>query len=76
MDLPAWAALSAGNLGKGLILPRAITSVIIAMDPGGPGEQAARDAALRWSQENRIVKIARTRGTGDFNDLLTARGVK
>jgi hypothetical protein len=46
------------------------------MDPGGPGEQAARDAALRWSQENRIVKIARTRGTGDFNDLLIARGVK
>ena len=74
MNLPAWAAISAGNLGQGLALPREIAAVIIAADPDGPGERAAREAALRWSREGRAVRIARPCGAGDFNDLWLARG--
>ena len=75
MNLPAWAAISAGNLGQGLALPREIAAVIIAADPDGPGERAAREAALRWSREGRAVRIARPCGAGDFNDILRARGM-
>lgn len=73
MDAPAWAAISAGNLGKGLLLPLQVRNVIIAADPDQAGETAAREAALRWSAEGRQVKIARPRGAGDFADLLIDR---
>jgi putative DNA primase/helicase len=68
--LPAWAAISAGNLAAGLVLPREARSVVIAVDPDEPGERAGRAAALRWSGEGRRVRIARSCGTGDFNDIL------
>ncbi len=76
MDLPAWAAVSAGNLAKGLLLPLAVKQIIIAADPDEPGEQAARLAALRWSREGRAVRIARPNGDVDFNDLLRALDAK
>jgi putative DNA primase/helicase len=76
MDLPAWAAVSAGNLAKGLLLPLAVKQIIIAADPDEQGEQAARLAALRWSREGRAVRIARPNGDGDFNDLLRALDTK
>lgn len=73
MGLAAWAAISAGNLAKGLVLPPDPRSVVIAADPDDAGEQAARAAALRWSAEGRMVQIARPTGSGDFNDVLLAR---
>ena len=73
MGLPAWAAISAGNLAKGLLLPPEARGVVIAADPDQAGDRAARAAALRWSVEDRTVQIARPTGRGDFNDLLLAR---
>ena len=74
MGLPAWAAISAGNLAKGLLLPPEARSVVIAADPDEAGRAAARDAWLRWKAEGRDVRIATPAGKDDFNDLL--RGVQ
>jgi len=73
MGLPAWAAISAGNLGRGLILPPEVRRVVIAVDPDPPGEAAARDAADRWQGLGVVVQLARPVGEGDFNDVLRAR---
>ncbi|MDQ6747733.1 MAG: toprim domain-containing protein, partial [Candidatus Dormibacteraeota bacterium] len=37
LGLPAWAALSAGNLALGLALPAEVRAVVIAADADGPG---------------------------------------
>jgi putative DNA primase/helicase len=71
--LPAWAAISAGNLSKGLGLPREARHVLIAADPDKAGRDAARDAWTRWTAEGREVRIAIPDGDGDFNHLLIAR---
>jgi hypothetical protein len=73
VGLPAWAAISAGNLAKGLVLPPEVHTVIVAADPDPEGERAAVSAALRWRVEGRTVRIARPTGTGDFNDVLRER---
>ena len=67
---PAWSAISCGNLGAGLVLPREVRRVRIAADPGEPGRKAARDAWFRWKAEGRDVTIATPTGDGDFNDVL------
>jgi putative DNA primase/helicase len=74
LGLPAWSAINAGNLGRGLVLPAAVRSVVIAADPDPEGERAAVSAALRWRSEGRAVRIARPTGTGDFNDVMRGRG--
>ncbi|GAN76270.1 DUF7146 domain-containing protein [Acidisphaera rubrifaciens] len=71
---PAWAALSAGNLARGLLLPPEARHVAIAVDPDPAGEQAGRTAALRFMAEGRRVQLLRPRAAGDFNDLLMAEG--
>jgi len=58
------------------VLPLEVRRVVIAVDPDGPGEQAARDAAKRWQREGRAVRLARPDGIGDFNDVLLARRVR
>lgn len=73
MGLPAWAAISAGNMAGGLVLPPEARRVVIAADPDEPGRDAARDAWLRWRAEGRDVQIATPDDSGDFNDILTAR---
>jgi hypothetical protein len=73
IGLPAWAAISAGNLARGLILPPTIRRVVIAVDPDPPGEAAAQEAADRWRRSGLAVQLARPTGHGDFNDLLRAR---
>ena len=73
LDLPAWAALSAGNMAKGLVLPPQARRVVIAADPDDVGRKAARDAWIRWTAEGREVRIAVPDAGGDFNDLLMAR---
>jgi putative DNA primase/helicase len=75
MGAPAWAAISAGNLAKGLVLPLEACRVRIAADPDNAGRNAARDAWTRWTAEGRAVRIAVPDGDGDFNDVLLARGV-
>jgi hypothetical protein len=74
MCLPAWAAVSAGNLAKGLELPQDASNVVIAVDPDGAGRGAAYDAWLRWKAEGRHIQIAMPDREGcDFNDMLLAR---
>ena len=73
MGLPAWAAISAGNLGQGLVLPPDVRRVVIAADPDEPGRVAARNAWARWRAEGREARIATPDGDGDFNDLLRTR---
>ncbi len=74
LGLPAWAALSAGNMAKGLILPSEVQSVLIAADRDPAGTRAAHDAATRWRAEGRRVRIAWPDAAGqDFNDLLASR---
>ena len=75
MGLPAWAAVSAGNLAKGLVLPSDVHHVVIAADPDEAGRDAAHEAWLRWHAEGRVVQMATPNGAGDFNDLLRAREV-
>jgi phage/plasmid primase-like uncharacterized protein len=70
---PSWAAISAGNLAKGLLLPPEARDVVIASDPDQAGADAAREAWQRWTGEGRTVRIATPNGLGDFNDLLLHR---
>jgi putative DNA primase/helicase len=74
MGLPAWAAISAGNLAKALVLPPEVSRVVIAADRDDAGRDAARDAWFRWTAEGRKVQIATPNGSGDFNDLLLVQG--
>ena len=53
MGYPAWAAISAGNLGRGMLLPTEVRRVCIAADPDDAGRHAARDAWQRWRAELR-----------------------
>jgi putative DNA primase/helicase len=57
--IPGWAALSASGICA-LILPPEATQVIICADHdrSGTGARAARDAAARWLNEGRRVRIA------------------
>ena len=73
LGFPAWAAISAGNMAKGLVLPAEARDVVIAADPDAAGRKAARDAWMRWRGEGREVRVALPDGTGDFNDLLRMR---
>lgn len=73
MGLPAWAAISAGNLAKGLVLPPEAGRVVISADPDDAGRKAARDAWILWRAEGREVTIALPDDDRDFNDVLRAR---
>jgi putative DNA primase/helicase len=71
LGLPAWAALSAGNLAAALVLPAGVRTVTIATDHDRNGRKAANDAATRWRAEGRTVHFAIPDREGmDFNDLL------
>ena len=71
LDLPAWAAMSAGNLARGLLLPPDVREVVIAADPDPAGKAAAADASARWQAEGRKVRVATPDIPGqDFNDML------
>lgn len=73
MSAPAWAAISAGNMAGGLILPPEVRRVIIAADPDEPGRRAAQAAWFRWRAEGRAVEIATPDGPGDFADIWAER---
>ena len=70
LGLPAWSAISCGNLGRSLALPEAIRAVVIAVDRDEPGQAAAREAWRRWKSEGKQVRFATPKQAGaDFNDL-------
>jgi putative DNA primase/helicase len=74
LGLPAWAAISAGNLAAGLVLPPEVQALVIAADPDPAGRDAATAASTRWQAEGRRVRIATPDQPGrDFNDVLQDR---
>lgn len=74
--LPAWAAISAGNLATGLVLPMGVRSVVIAVDRDPAGERAAHAVARRWQAEGRHVRLLVPDLPGsDAADVLRAREV-
>ncbi|HQT74095.1 MAG TPA: toprim domain-containing protein [Acidiphilium sp.] len=74
LSLPAWSAISAGNMARGLILPPDVRRVVIAADHDRPGTEAAEAAGRRWKAEGRAVRIVRPDRPGDdFADVLAQR---
>jgi phage/plasmid primase-like uncharacterized protein len=74
LSLPAWAAMSAGNLGSALVLPPEVRRVAIAVDNDPAGRRAAEQAARRWCREGRQVRfVVPKRDGADFNDVLRER---
>ncbi|MGH7056414.1 MAG: DUF7146 domain-containing protein [Acetobacteraceae bacterium] len=74
LGLPAWAAVSCGNLARSMVLPPDVRSVVIAVDRDPPGERAAREAAWRWKREGRRVRLMVPDREGqDANDVLRER---
>jgi phage/plasmid primase-like uncharacterized protein len=78
LGLPAWAAVSAGNLAVGVALPAEIRRVVIAADrdlPDAegrtPGQRAAQAAWWRLRRQGRVVRIVMPDDAGaDFNDIV------
>lgn len=71
IGLPAWAAISCGNMAKSLALPAEVRIITICADHDAPGLRAAEDAARRWRDEGRAVRIIRARKAGaDAADIL------
>lgn len=73
--LPAWSAVSSGNLPK-VILPAIVREVVIAADrdPHGLGQRKAEEAAWRWAGEDRRVRLRLPpAGRGDWNDFYGVR---
>src|SRR5438093_4378090 len=66
---PTWAAMSAPAL-RSLHLPPEVREVIVLADGDDAGESAAKPAALRWTREGRLVRIARPPAGVDCNDML------
>ncbi len=73
LNLPAWSAVSAGNLAKGLILPPDVRSVVIAADHDKPGLDASEAAARRWKSEHNVRIVKPNLRGDDFNDVLMRR---
>ncbi len=79
LGVPAWSAISAGNMARSMMLPPEIRSVTIAADNDPAGLRAAEAAWRRWRAEGRSVRILKpNQKDGDFNDLQrdAARGIE
>jgi phage/plasmid primase-like uncharacterized protein len=72
--LPAWAAISAGNMGD-LVLPEQYHEVLIIADgdENRMGLENARALAVRLRQEGRYVEVRLPAAAKDANDVLRAR---
>ncbi len=71
LGLPAWSAISAGNMARAMALPDEVREIVIAADDDvpdeygcNPGMEAAEAAAVRWETQGRAVRILTTRGLG------------
>lgn len=71
--LPAWAALSAGNMAA-LVLPPHLRDVLILADAdeSGLGLDKARELAARLRAEGRHATVRRPTAAKDANDALRA----
>jgi putative DNA primase/helicase len=72
--LPAWAAVNARNLARGVVLPAHVHTVVIGADPDAAGRAAAYEAWSRWTAEARQVQVALPGGHHDFNDMSMGAG--
>ena len=71
--LPAWAALSAGNMAR-VPLPDDVREVWIASDHDAPGQRAAWQAADAFMAQSRTVRVLTPDAPGeDFNDIVQRR---
>jgi phage/plasmid primase-like uncharacterized protein len=70
--LATWAALSTSGL-RALELPADVRNVVVLADGDEAGEAAAQEAARRWNNQGRRVRIARPPRGLDFNDVLAGR---
>lgn len=72
--LPAWAAISAGNMAE-LELPARLREVLILADrdDSGLGQKKAHELAARLRQEGREVAVRVPTADKDPNDVLRAR---
>jgi putative DNA primase/helicase len=71
--LPAWAALSAGNMAR-VPLPDDVLDVWLASDHDAPGQRAAWQAADAFMAQGRAVRMLTPDAPGeDFNDILQRR---
>ena len=66
---PTWAALSSTNMAN-VILPPDIRDVILGPDGDEAGATGARQAARRFVDEGRAVRIAPAPDGQDYNDML------
>jgi putative DNA primase/helicase len=66
--IPTWAALSTSGL-KTLSLAADVRDVILLADGDDAGKRPAQQAARRWKNEGRRVRIARPPKGTDFNDI-------
>ena len=80
LGLPAWVAISAGNMARAMVLPDIVRAVVIAVDRDPAGERAADDAARRWRAEGRHkVFVFRDRPSrredvmGFYGDAISVR---
>ena len=71
--LPAWAALSAGNMAV-LVLPERFREVLILADrdANGVGQENAHKLAARLRAEGRLADVRRPIAGKDANDVLRA----
>jgi hypothetical protein len=70
LGLPAWAAISAGNLPK-LQIPDYVKTVTIVADHDEAGITKAREAKTLWVSQGRTVRLILPRDPGsDLNDML------
>lgn len=74
--LPTWAALSAGGIRNLILPPLPLASVVtICADHDPVGLRSAHEAAHRWREDGRRVRLAVPPHAGsDFNDVV--RGVE
>ena len=71
--LPAWAALSAGNMSR-VSLPDDLREVWVAADHDPPGQRAAWQAADAFMAQGRAVRVLTPANAGeDFNDVWQRR---
>ena len=74
--LPAWAALSAGNMAR-VPLPDHVRAVWIASDHDAAGQRAAWQAADAFMAQGRAVRVLAPDAPGeDFNDIVQRRAAR
>jgi phage/plasmid primase-like uncharacterized protein len=73
---PAWACISAGNIGSLPVLDGVETLVILVdNDPSGTGQREAAKCAERWQLAGRqVFRLIPKKSGFDFNDIINRRG--